>query len=84
LRPSFISIMKWTLAGSVVAALAVLLWYLHGWRRRSSGYLPSTRNSRPKAIIVLGAAEYHGRPSPVLEGRLNHALFLYLKGLLRA
>jgi len=32
-------------------------------------------------IIVLGAAEYRGRPSPVLEARLNHALFLYLKGL---
>jgi len=33
------------------------------------------------AIIVLGAAEYRGRPSPVLEARLNHALILYLKGL---
>ncbi len=28
-------------------------------------------------IVVLGAAEYRGRPSPVLEARLNHALFLY-------
>ena len=28
-------------------------------------------------IIVLGAAEYSGRPSPILEARLNHALFLY-------
>jgi uncharacterized SAM-binding protein YcdF (DUF218 family) len=33
------------------------------------------------AIMVLGAAEYRGKPSPVLEARLNHALFLYLKGL---
>ena len=32
-------------------------------------------------IIVLGAAEYRGKPSPVLEARLNHALVLYLKGL---
>lgn len=32
-------------------------------------------------IVVLGAAEYRGRPSPVLEARLNHALVLYLKGL---
>jgi uncharacterized SAM-binding protein YcdF (DUF218 family) len=38
--------------------------------------------ARPSdAIIVLGAAEYRGRPSPVLEARLNHALFLYLRGL---
>ena len=32
-------------------------------------------------IIVLGAAEYRGRPSPVLEARLNHALLLYLRKL---
>src|SRR5579871_4640628 len=30
-------------------------------------------------IVVLGAAEYRGRPSPVLRARLNHALFLYLQ-----
>ncbi len=30
-------------------------------------------------ILVMGAAEYRGRPSPVLQGRLNHALLLYLK-----
>lgn len=29
------------------------------------------------AIVVLGAAEYRGRPSPVLEARLRHALALY-------
>jgi uncharacterized SAM-binding protein YcdF (DUF218 family) len=32
-------------------------------------------------IIVLGAAEYRGKPSPVLQARLNHALMLYLKRL---
>src|ERR1700686_2140148 len=29
------------------------------------------------AILVLGAAEYRGRPSPVLKARLDHALDLY-------
>jgi uncharacterized SAM-binding protein YcdF (DUF218 family) len=29
------------------------------------------------AIIVLGAAQYNGRPSPVLQDRLDHALELY-------
>jgi uncharacterized SAM-binding protein YcdF (DUF218 family) len=33
------------------------------------------------AIIILGAAEYHGTPSPVLQARLNHGLTLYLKRL---
>lgn len=32
-------------------------------------------------IIVLGAAEYSGKPSPVLEARLNHALTLYVSGM---
>jgi uncharacterized SAM-binding protein YcdF (DUF218 family) len=29
------------------------------------------------AIVVLGAAQYNGRPSPVLRARLDHALGLY-------
>ncbi len=32
-------------------------------------------------IVVLGAAEYRGKPSPVLRARLDHALMLYKKGL---
>ena len=40
----------------------------------------SIDEARPAdVILVLGAAEYRGRPSPVLEARLNHALFLYLQ-----
>ena len=33
------------------------------------------------AIVVFGAAEYAGRPSPVLRARLDHALELYHRGL---
>ena len=29
------------------------------------------------AIVVLGAAQYDGRPSPVLQARLDHAASLY-------
>jgi len=32
-------------------------------------------------ILVLGAAEYRGKPSPVLKARLDHALTLYKKKL---
>jgi uncharacterized SAM-binding protein YcdF (DUF218 family) len=32
-------------------------------------------------IVVLGAAEYRGRPSPVLKARLDHALDLYRRRL---
>jgi uncharacterized SAM-binding protein YcdF (DUF218 family) len=33
------------------------------------------------AIVVFGAAEYSGRPSPVLRARLDHALELYARGV---
>jgi uncharacterized SAM-binding protein YcdF (DUF218 family) len=33
------------------------------------------------AIVVLGAAQYDGRPSPVFRARLDHAVELYEKGL---
>ena len=33
------------------------------------------------AIVVLGAAQYDGRPSPVLRARLDHAVGLYLDGI---
>ena len=33
------------------------------------------------AIIVLGAAQYGGRPSPVLKARLDHAAALWSRGL---
>jgi uncharacterized SAM-binding protein YcdF (DUF218 family) len=33
------------------------------------------------AIVVLGAAQYDGRPSPVFRARLEHAVDLYQAGL---
>ena len=33
------------------------------------------------AIVVFGAAEWDGRPSPVLRARLDHALTLYRHGI---
>jgi uncharacterized SAM-binding protein YcdF (DUF218 family) len=36
---------------------------------------------RVDAIVVLGAAQYNGRPSPVLRARLDHGLDLWRAGL---
>ena len=33
------------------------------------------------AIVVFGAAEYSGRPSPVLRARLDHALAVFHRGV---
>ena len=46
-------------------------------------WLASRRDdARPvQAIIVLGAAQYNGVPSPVLKARLDHAADLYHQGV---
>lgn len=55
------------------AGWLICLVAIAGWSRRSS--------SEPAdAIVVLGAAQYGGRPSPVLRSRLDHALGLYKAG----
>ena len=59
------------LALAVWAASAVLVLL---WGRRDE--------ARPAdAIVVLGAAQYAGRPSPVLKARLDHAVGLSRRGL---
>lgn len=41
-----------------------------------------TDEERPAdAIVVMGAAQYNGRPSPVFAARLDHAVSLYLAGV---
>jgi len=37
-------------------------------------------NASASAIVVMGAAQYNGRPSPVLKARLDHAVELYHDG----
>jgi uncharacterized SAM-binding protein YcdF (DUF218 family) len=44
-------------------------------------YARRDRATTADAIVVLGAAQYAGRPSPVLKARLDHAIGLYEKGL---
>ena len=57
------------LVGWGVAAAAVVLWGRRDEARPSS------------AIVVLGAAQYAGRPSPVFRARLDHGIALWKRGL---
>jgi uncharacterized SAM-binding protein YcdF (DUF218 family) len=67
-------------AGTFVLAVAVL-WMLSVAMVMAAG---AWRTERPAdAILVLGAAQYNGRPSPVLRARLDHALALHERGLAR-
>jgi vancomycin permeability regulator SanA len=64
---------------AVVVAIGVVyvgVTFVQVWR--ASG---SDRARKAQAIVVLGAAQYDGRPSPVLTARLDHALELYRRGI---
>jgi uncharacterized SAM-binding protein YcdF (DUF218 family) len=66
------------LAALGLAALAAFLT-LTGVRIVREGSLQELH--RADAIVVFGAAEYSGRPSPVLRARLDHAFDLFQRGL---
>jgi uncharacterized SAM-binding protein YcdF (DUF218 family) len=62
-----------------VAALLLL-----GWGCSLAGVLWHAARDRATpadAIVVLGAAHYLGRPSPVFRARLDHAAALYARGV---
>lgn len=67
----------WT---SGIALLGGALWLL--WVDGQIRYYARRDQAQPAdAIAVFGAAEYDGRPSPVLRARLDHGLELYKRGL---
>ena len=65
--------------GWIIAAMLVLgtiAWV--SWVESQIRYYATHDEARPaSAIAVFGAAEYDGRPSPVLRARLDHGLALY-------
>src|SRR6202042_750842 len=69
-------VLRILLAAGLIAAAGWFLW-VYGQIR----YYATHDEARPAdAIAVFGAAEYDGRPSPVLRARLDHALELYQDG----
>jgi uncharacterized SAM-binding protein YcdF (DUF218 family) len=68
----------WSVAALAVIATLVVVAALSLRIGRQSGL----DEARPAdVILVLGAAEYRGRPSPVLRARLDHAVDLYRRKL---
>src|ERR1700689_5200421 len=60
--------------------LAIGGWFV--WLYGQIHFYATHDEARPAdAIAVFGAAEYDGRPSPVLRARLDHALVLYREHL---
>jgi uncharacterized SAM-binding protein YcdF (DUF218 family) len=70
-------VLRWLLG----AALAVVLVWA-GWLYFQINAVAAHDQARTAdAIAVFGAAEYLGRPSPVLHARLDHAVELYNRGI---
>ena len=68
----------WRLVYTALAVVA-LMWVLSlafviVWEQ-----LDTTRPA--SAIVVMGAAQYDGKPSPVLRARVDHAIQLWKRGL---
>ncbi|HUS20155.1 MAG TPA: YdcF family protein [Terriglobales bacterium] len=75
---------------SLVARKGKLIWLFLlilfvgyvGWNFVQVARQSTVNESRPAdAIVVFGAAEYAGKPSPVYRARLEHGLVLYKQGL---
>ena len=62
-------------------AIVVLVLGATAWAVWSAAHTDdASRIDRADAILVLGAAQYQGDPSPVFQGRLDHAQLLYEQG----
>ncbi len=62
-----------------VVALLAMLWLVSIGAVLTWGVQDDAQ--RADAIIVMGAAQYRGKPSPVLRARVDHAISLWQRGL---
>ena len=70
-------VLRGVLASVIVGTVLVIAWT--SFRIWAVGNRDDRRPA--DAIVVLGAAQYDGKPSPVLKARLDHAIDLYRAGL---
>lgn len=73
------AVLQIALVGGTLALGAILALGYAGWRIWARGQVDERRPA--DAIVVMGAAQYDGRPSPVFAARLDHAIDLWKEGL---
>jgi uncharacterized SAM-binding protein YcdF (DUF218 family) len=77
-RASFaVRALRWLLLALLVVAVGWTLWVY----RQIEATANTDRAQPADAIAVFGAAEYAGRPSPVLHARLDKVVSLYNRGI---
>ncbi len=70
-------VLRWVLIVLVLVAVGWTLWVY----RQIEATATTDRAQPADAIAVFGAAEYAGRPSPVLHARLDKVVSLYNRGI---
>ncbi len=70
---------RWFLLLIVLAVVLISFFVSTSWQIVRAASLQEIPQA--DAIVVFGAAEYSGRPSPVLKARLDHALDLFHRGI---
>jgi len=76
-------VLKWATLVMVAVLVSISMYWIHLYREVR--YLAIHDQSHDaEAIVVLGAAQYNGKPSKVFQARLDHAYYLYKKGYSRA
>jgi uncharacterized SAM-binding protein YcdF (DUF218 family) len=75
-----VSPQRWIYLGVLLILLALVLaeWSIYGSIREQA---VRDESRTADAIVVFGAAEYNGAPSPVFRARLDHAFALEEQGL---
>ena len=76
-RRKWLQVALWTVLALAVAAVIWCRWVYVQVER----YSTLDQAAKSDAIVVFGAAEYDGRPSPVFRARLDHARVLYERGI---
>jgi vancomycin permeability regulator SanA len=66
------------IAATAVVVLPILGSAVAVWRAAHTD--EASRIAQADVILVLGAAQYGGEPSPVFQGRLDHGALLFRKG----
>jgi uncharacterized SAM-binding protein YcdF (DUF218 family) len=75
-------IFPWRLITKIVGALLALVMLYEGVTFIQVWQASRRDEARPaEAIVLFGAAQYNGRPSPVLRARLDHAVDLWKRDL---
>jgi vancomycin permeability regulator SanA len=72
-RPRLLLIMAIAVVVLPIVGSAVAVW-------QAAHTDEASRIAHADVILVLGAAQYGGQPSPVFQGRLDHGALLFRKG----